>query len=110
MEVYFKMLYFQVCNHPELFERRDARSPLFIKAEEYEMPKLLYNEGILNQATPSKDHLLYNKFFIFAIEYIHRSLHCDPSNSSVNFFSFARLIDLSPMELNRIFLGEILFR
>lgn len=102
------MQFRKVCNHPELFERRDARSPLFMKTEPYEMPALLYIEGILNESLPSRNHLLYNKLFIFATEYIHRSLFCEGNENSC--FSFSRLINLSPMELNKFFVIGILFR
>ncbi|XP_020277600.1 putative DNA helicase Ino80 isoform X2 [Pseudomyrmex gracilis] len=103
------MQFRKVCNHPELFERRDAKSPFFVQTESYNMPALLYNEGLLHLALPSKDHLLYNKLFIFAAEYIHRALHCseDPHE---NMFSFSRFINLSPMEMNKTFIDGILFR
>ncbi|XP_012284953.1 putative DNA helicase Ino80 isoform X2 [Orussus abietinus] len=104
------MQFRKVCNHPELFERRDARSPLFMKAECYEMPVLLYNEGLLSLSLPSKDHILFNKLFVFATEYIHRSLYGRGENTFESFFSFIRLINLSPMELNKFFIAGILFR
>ncbi|XP_020707997.2 chromatin-remodeling ATPase INO80 isoform X2 [Athalia rosae] len=104
------MQFRKVCNHPELFERRDAKSPLFLKVESYEMPALLFEDGLLHSALPSKDHLLYNKLSIFATEYIHRSLHHGSDNPLVPCFSFMRLIDLSPMELNKIFIAGILLR
>ncbi|XP_015604273.1 putative DNA helicase Ino80 isoform X2 [Cephus cinctus] len=104
------MQFRKVCNHPELFERRDAKSPLFIRTEYYEMPRLLYNEGLLHLSLPSKDHLLYNRFFVFATEHIHRCLHRRDDDSLGSFFSFCRLIGLSPMELNKIFVAGILFR
>lgn len=102
-------IYLQVCNHPELFERRDAKSPFFMNTEFYNMPVLLYNEGHLHLALPSKDHILYNKLFIFDAEYIHRALHCK-EDSRANTFSFSRFIDLSPMEMNRTFVAGTLFR
>ena len=37
----------QVCNHPELFERREIRSPYYMKLNDYVVPKLLYREGKL---------------------------------------------------------------
>lgn len=77
--------------------------------ELYNLPVLLYNEGLLHLALPSKDHLLYNKFFIFAAEYIHRTLHCS-EDSHENTFSFIRFINLSPMEMNKIFIAGTLFR
>lgn len=97
-----------MCNHPELFERRDAKSPLFINTEIYEMPVLLYTEGLLHISQLSINHLLFNKLFIFAVEYIHRSLNLENERSSI--FSFMRFINLSPMELNKIFIEGILFR
>ena len=63
-----------MCNHPELFERREAKSPLFFRCLEYVQPKLLFDDGLLHLAMPSKDHLLYNRLSIFAVEYIHRSM------------------------------------
>ncbi|EFN73818.1 Putative DNA helicase Ino80 [Camponotus floridanus] len=103
------MQFRKVCNHPELFERRDARSPFFMNTEFYNMPALLYNEGLLHLALPSKDHLLYNKLFIFTAEYIHRALHCN-ENLCENAFSFSRFINLSPMEINKMFITGTLFR
>lgn len=38
---------FQVCNHPELFERMDLKSPCFVQFEPYYLPKLVYREGML---------------------------------------------------------------
>ncbi|KZC05466.1 Putative DNA helicase Ino80 [Dufourea novaeangliae] len=104
------MQFRKVCNHPELFERRDARSPFFMHTEFYEMPALLYTAGLLHLSLPSKDHMLYNKLFIFATEYIHRILHEDNGSSTQNPFSFSRFINLSPMEMNKVFVIGILFR
>ncbi|XP_076167632.1 chromatin-remodeling ATPase INO80 [Ptiloglossa arizonensis] len=104
------MQFRKVCNHPELFERRDARSPFFMHTEFYEMPALLYTEGLLHLSLPSKDHFLYNKLFIFATEYIHRTLHDGSEKFSRNPFSFSRFINLSPMEMNKVFIIGILFR
>lgn len=81
-----------------------------MRTEFYEMPALLYTEGLLHLSLPSKDHLLYNKLFIFATEHIHRTLHGGSEDLSQNPFSFSRFINLSPMELNKIFIIGILFR
>ena len=35
----------QVCNHPDLFERREVRSPFHMHIEPYILPKLVYREG-----------------------------------------------------------------
>ena len=76
--------------------------------ESYEMPALLYIEGLRHLSF--KDHLLYNKLFIFATEYIHRTLHGGNENFSQNSFSFSRFINLSPMEMNQVFIVGIIFR
>lgn len=55
------MQFRKVCNHPELFERRDAKSPLYMTYIEYVIPRLVYHECILDRAIPSKRHLLFNK-------------------------------------------------
>ena len=38
----------QVCNHPELFERRDVRSPIHVAVPSFHLPKLIYREGAVN--------------------------------------------------------------
>lgn len=55
------MQFRKVCNHPELFERRDAKSPLALKCEDYLLPRLVYDDGFINRSFPSRLHLLYNK-------------------------------------------------
>ena len=37
--------FLQVCNHPELFERQEVHSPLFLTPEPFRLPTLLYNSG-----------------------------------------------------------------
>ncbi|XP_034946860.1 chromatin-remodeling ATPase INO80 [Chelonus insularis] len=104
------MQFRKVCNHPELFERRDAKSPLFITTDAYQIPSLIYSDCLFNSSIPSKDHLLLNKLSIFNTEYIHRSLHPKKGENLTSFFAFSRFIDLSPMELYRIFIFGILYR
>ncbi|XP_020814037.1 putative DNA helicase Ino80 isoform X2 [Drosophila serrata] len=87
------MQFRKVCNHPELFERRDARSPFFMRCAEYTMPRLIYENGLLHRSLPSRRHLLYNRFNIFKSEYMQRSLFEDVNVDSC--FGFTRLCDLS---------------
>ncbi|KAH8277069.1 hypothetical protein KR026_004774 [Drosophila bipectinata] len=87
------MQFRKVCNHPELFERRDARSPFFMRCSEYVIPRLVYEEGLLHRALPSRRHLLYNRFNIFKSEYMQRSLWEDVNVDSA--FGFTRFCDLS---------------
>lgn len=77
--------------------------------ESLELPSLLYKEGIISSTVPSKDHLLYNKFFIFATEYIQRALYGEDEESR-NCFSFSRFSNLSSQDLNSIFITGIIFR
>ncbi|KAG6451472.1 hypothetical protein O3G_MSEX007172 [Manduca sexta] len=91
------MQFRKVCNHPELFERRDVRSPFAMQVDDYHIPKLIAEDGILIRSVPSKRHLLYNILSVLTPEYIHSSL-CGKSE----FYGFTRFIDLSPMELYRV--------
>jgi DNA helicase INO80 len=81
-----------------------------MRTELLELPSLLYKDDIMNSAVPSKEHLLFNKFFIFATEYIHQTLCGNNDGLKECVFSFTRFINLSPMELNSIFITGILFR
>ncbi|XP_017060734.1 chromatin-remodeling ATPase INO80 [Drosophila ficusphila] len=87
------MQFRKVCNHPELFERRDARSPFFMRCAEYTIPRLVYEEGLTHRSLPSRKHLLYNRFSIFKSEYMQKSLFEDVNVDSC--FGFTRLCDLS---------------
>lgn len=55
------MQFRKVCNHPDLFERRDAKSPYSIKIDDYLVPRLIYENSTLQTQIPSKKHLLYNR-------------------------------------------------
>lgn len=106
------MQFRKVCNHPELFERRDVRSPLTICPPEFVLPRLVYNEGLLGSCLPSKKHWIENKFNIFKAENVQRSLFpTDGTQKLVDYtkklelisaFSFARFCDLSPGEMEKL--------
>lgn len=55
------MQFRKVCNHPELFERRDAKSSFSMRCAEYVIPRLVFDDGFLHIALPSRRHLLYNR-------------------------------------------------
>ena len=66
----------QVCNHPELFERKDARTPYYMFLDDYSLPKLVYREGILEQAFPRKSHIYYNKLYVHSPDHVqHATSH-----------------------------------
>ncbi|KAI5644843.1 DNA-binding domain-containing protein [Phthorimaea operculella] len=94
------MQFRKVCNHPELFERRDVKSPFAMQVDDYHIPKVVAEEGILIRAIPSKRHLLYNKLSVLTPEYVHRSISAPESG----LFGFTRFMDLSPSEVYRVML------
>lgn len=63
----------QVCNHPELFERREAKSPFFSQSLDYIVPKLVYFDNSVKYNFLSKQHLLGNKYCIYNVEHVHNS-------------------------------------
>uniref|UniRef100_A0A1A9X1K8 Chromatin-remodeling ATPase INO80 n=1 Tax=Glossina brevipalpis TaxID=37001 RepID=A0A1A9X1K8_9MUSC len=114
------MQFRKVCNHPELFERRDVKSPFSVKCQEYVIPRLVYDECLLLKAIPSKRHLLHNRFSIFKAGYLYYSIfeesqtrtatkshqpqhyykrYVDLNASNGGCFSFTRLCDLSPKDI-----------
>ncbi|XP_054726718.1 chromatin-remodeling ATPase INO80 isoform X1 [Anastrepha obliqua] len=120
------MQFRKVCNHPELFERRDAKSPFAMRCEEYVLPRLVYDECMLRRAIPSKRHLLYNRFSIFKAANIQQSLFSEPcvtkaQKSNENYaryvdlnvsgdccFSFMRLCDLSPSDMENVTINGLI--
>lgn len=115
------MQFRKVCNHPELFERRDAKSPYFMGHLEYVIPRLIFNDGLLYRSFPSKRHLLFNRFCIYQSENVQRSIfpiaelaasidyprYEDLNLSSA--FSFTRFCDLSPGEIEKVAIGGLIY-
>ncbi|KZS13079.1 DNA helicase INO80 [Daphnia magna] len=97
------MQFRKVCNHPELFERREAKSPFFFQPAAYVLPKHLFREGLLHMTIPSRRHLLLGRFFIWIPENTHHSLFPPGSVMDLvlidSFVSFSRLIGHSPFDL-----------
>jgi DNA helicase INO80 len=124
------MQFRKVCNHPDLFERADVRSPFTFStfgatgniAREgsglslaytttnritYQMPKLMYRQGGLlhvpgeESVAGSRKCLLDSLMNIWQAEYIEHSRWEERSA-----FSFLRFIDTSSGELATIFRGD----
>ncbi|CAK1545627.1 unnamed protein product [Leptosia nina] len=95
------MQFRKVCNHPELFERRDVRSPFAMHVDDYNIPKFVAEDCILLRSIPSKRHLLCNILSVLVCEYVQLSVS---EGNSDTLFSFTRFMDLSPMELYRVML------
>ncbi|XP_030374870.1 chromatin-remodeling ATPase INO80 [Scaptodrosophila lebanonensis] len=104
------MQFRKVCNHPELFERRDAKSPFSMRCAEYVLPRLVFNDGLLQHALPSKRHLLYNRFNIFKSAHIQQSLFGGSyEDRNVNScFSFTRFCDLSLADMEDVTLNGLI--
>lgn len=93
------MQFRKVCNHPELFERRDAKSPITPSPVIYNVPKLVYNLDILKS-----NFLFMQKYFLFTCQYISDVHKNDLSNS---IFAFCSAMNLSFGEIHQILLGNI---
>nr|CAD7575929.1 unnamed protein product [Timema californicum] len=94
----------------KLFERREAKSPLFLRCEQYVLPKLVYEEGLLSHSLPSKKHILENMLSVFFAENIHRSLQPSGKRKEAeSCFSFTRFCSLSPAELQGLAVGGLVF-
>lgn len=104
----------KVCNHPDLFERREAKSSFFMKMVPYIMPQLLFREGFLSLNEASKKKLLIYTLNIFHPEYIHHSLFPPNSSNVIHHhdccFSFIHFINISPSEMSNIALKGLLPR
>ncbi|XP_059621349.1 chromatin-remodeling ATPase INO80 [Phlebotomus argentipes] len=104
------MQFRKVCNHPELFERRDAKSPFAMKCLDYQLPRLVFDDGLLLRSFPSRRHLLENRFNVFKAHSVQLSLFPrHATDKAVNYetrvnlglssaFSFARFCRMSPEE------------
>ncbi|KAF7287761.1 hypothetical protein GWI33_003395 [Rhynchophorus ferrugineus] len=94
------MQFRKVCNHPELFERRDAKSPIRIQPIVYNVPYLIYDTNIR--------HILFlklNKNLCFTPKYISEARWL--SNSIFNFLAY---LGISVDEFVKLFMGDIITR
>ena len=102
------MQFRKVCNHPELFERRDVRSPFSLPPLEYNMPRLVYDELRIHKMIPSKKHLLYNRFSIFKAENVHRRMLPTDDKPETDGLSFLRFMNLSAGDVEKLTLCGLL--
>ncbi|GAB6031698.1 hypothetical protein CHUAL_009450 [Chamberlinius hualienensis] len=102
------MQFRKVCNHSELFERREVKSPFILKPETQTLSKLVYRDGILINSLPSRDHILFGSFNIYHPYNIHNSIFKE--GTGYTGFAFTRFCALSPNELFKIMLQGLLHR
>ncbi|XP_018566772.1 putative DNA helicase Ino80 [Anoplophora glabripennis] len=96
------MQFRKVCNHPELFERRDAKSPISTPPLQYIIPRLVYNDNVRQILM-----LYIQKYFVFTPEYIANAID---SGFSQTIFNFCFALNLSFDDLYKIFQGDVLHR
>lgn len=96
------MQFRKVCNHPELFERRDAKSPIRFTPPTYSIPYLVYDSNVRKEL-----FLKLFKYFLFSTEYVNNALKTDPQSS---LFRFCRAANLSVQEFCDIMQGNITAR
>jgi len=85
------MQFRKVCNHPELFERRDTKSPFAMKSMPYLMPKMLYRDYFATNQTLAKTSFHHPAN-------VHEFLDVpeDP-------YGFLRVAQVSPAQFNNTF-------
>nr|XP_022902454.1 putative DNA helicase Ino80 [Onthophagus taurus] len=94
------MQFRKVCNHPELFERRDAKSPIFLNSLTYNVPYEIFDFNV-RQETFQKI-----KLFCFNPVNINDCLKSDKQS----IFIFLHSIKISIGEASSIFNSDILKR
>lgn len=93
------MQFRKVCNHPDIFERKEATCGLFFKLPPYHLPKMLYRSGFLTRDPIENTNFFDSIFLIWNSAHIHHTLQTLSSNC----FSFTRFIDISPHECYDLF-------
>ncbi|MEQ2199555.1 hypothetical protein XENOCAPTIV_002513 [Xenoophorus captivus] len=64
----------KVCNHPDLFERQETRSPFHMSVKPYVISKLLYRQGLIHACNQAKNKLLQVLLSPFSPNHIQQSL------------------------------------
>ena len=86
------MQFRKVCNHPELFERREPKSPLVFRLPPLRLPRLLALEPPGDGAEAER-----RMFSVFRADRVHRERLEAPDSA----FGFLRFVDLCPAELEQ---------
>ncbi|XP_010772835.1 chromatin-remodeling ATPase INO80, partial [Notothenia coriiceps] len=104
------MQFRKVCNHPDLFERQETRSPYHMFLKPYVMSKFLYRHGLIYACNQSKNKLLQVLLSPFSPNHIQQSLFHRKGDDKGSCFSFLRFIDVSPAEMSNLMLQGTLVR
>uniref|UniRef100_A0A3B5A9I4 Chromatin-remodeling ATPase INO80 n=1 Tax=Stegastes partitus TaxID=144197 RepID=A0A3B5A9I4_9TELE len=104
------MQFRKVCNHPDLFERQETRSPFHMFLKPYILSKFLYRHGLVHAHNPAKNKLLQVLLSPFSPDHIQQSLFHRKGDDKGSCFSFLRFIDVSPAEMSNLMLQGTLVR
>ncbi|KAM4521959.1 chromatin-remodeling ATPase INO80 isoform 1-T2 [Odontesthes bonariensis] len=104
------MQFRKVCNHPDLFERQETRSPFHMSLKPYIMSKFLYRHGLIRTYSQAKDKSLRVLMSPFSPDHIQQSLFHRKGDDNGSCFSFLRFIDVSPAEMSNMMLQGTLAR
>ncbi|XP_066464735.1 chromatin-remodeling ATPase INO80 [Eleutherodactylus coqui] len=96
------MQFRKVCNHSELFERQETRSPLYLALKPYQISKFLYRQGNTEFFNYSVNRWLHSLLSPFAPDYIQQSLFHRKRSDEESCFSFLRFINISPAEMSNL--------
>lgn len=89
-----------MCNHPELFERRDAKSPIFFQPCVYNIPRLVYDYDVRFE----KLLVLQKHYIITSVERVAQRIN-DCFRETI--FNFCYSLNLSYQDIYKIFNGNI---
>uniref|UniRef100_H3D061 Chromatin-remodeling ATPase INO80 n=1 Tax=Tetraodon nigroviridis TaxID=99883 RepID=H3D061_TETNG len=104
------MQFRKVCNHPDLFERQETRSPFHMSVRPYVMSKFLYRHGLLHAHSQARNKILQVVLSPFSANHIQKSLFHRKGDDKGSCFSFLRFIDVSPAEMSNLMLQGTLVR
>uniref|UniRef100_A0A3P9MBJ7 Chromatin-remodeling ATPase INO80 n=1 Tax=Oryzias latipes TaxID=8090 RepID=A0A3P9MBJ7_ORYLA len=104
------MQFRKVCNHPDLFERQETRSPFHMSMRPFVLPKFLYRHGLLQSQNRARNKLLQVLLSPFSPNHIQQSLFHRTDGDRGSCFSFLRFINVSPAEMSNMMLQGTLVR
>ncbi|XP_031721859.1 chromatin-remodeling ATPase INO80 isoform X2 [Anarrhichthys ocellatus] len=104
------MQFRKVCNHPDLFERQETRSPFHMSLKPYTMSKFLFRHGLIHAHNQARNKLLQVLLSPFSPNHIQQSLFHRKGDDKGSCFSFLRFIDVSPAEMSNLMLQGTLVR
>ncbi|KAH0820679.1 hypothetical protein GEV33_002110 [Tenebrio molitor] len=93
------MQFRKVCNHPELFERRDAKSPIHVTPCVFRIPYLIYDANVRAEL-----FLKLQKYFLFTPKYITDAVR---NNFNDTIFSICLALNISFHEMHMILRGDV---